>query len=161
VPSTRKRPPPPEPDGPPLGNVLDFMRLLWALNHELDSLSKRMASIFGVTGPQRLVVRIVGRRPQITAGELAEVLRVHPSTLTGVLHRLVARGLIARHRDPDDARRAQFSLTAQGRAIDALRRGTVEAAISRGLRRVAPGKLGAATRILEELAASLRSEARR
>jgi DNA-binding MarR family transcriptional regulator len=141
-----------------LGGVLDFMRLLWALNHELDSLSKRMASSFGVTGPQRLVVRIVGRHPEITPGALARVLRVHPSTLTGVLHRLVARGVVARHRDPADGRRALFSLTAAGRAIDALRAGTVEAAISRALRRFPPARLAAATAALEDMSKALRKE---
>src|SRR5262245_59584466 len=48
-----------------LGSVLDFMRLLWKMNHELESLSKRLVATAGVTGPQRLVVRIVGRRPDI------------------------------------------------------------------------------------------------
>src|SRR5205814_3197165 len=70
-----------------LGDVLEFMRLVWDMNHELGSLSKRMASAFGVTGPQRLVLRIVGRMPGISAGRLAEVLSVHPSTLTGVMRR--------------------------------------------------------------------------
>ena len=43
---------------PPLGAVLDFMRMLWALDHALQSASKRMEANFGLTGPQRLVVRI-------------------------------------------------------------------------------------------------------
>ena len=46
-----------EAKGPPLGAVLDFMRLLWAVDHALQSTSKRMESTFGLTGPQRLVVR--------------------------------------------------------------------------------------------------------
>ena len=33
----------------------------------------------GLTGPQRLVVRLVGRFPGITAGRLAEILHVHCS----------------------------------------------------------------------------------
>ena len=77
---------------PPLGAVLDFMRLLWAVDHALQSASKRMESAFGMTSPQRLVVRIVGRFPGIAAGRVAEILHVHPSTLTGVLKRLEARG---------------------------------------------------------------------
>src|SRR2546428_6839463 len=101
--------------GPPLGGVLDFMRLLWAVDHALQSASKRMESAFGMTGPQRLVVRIVGRFPGIAAGRVAEILHVHPSTLTGVLKRLEARGILQRKPDPRDARRALFLLTRQGR----------------------------------------------
>src|SRR5207244_12973540 len=88
-----------EDKGPPLGAVLDFMRLLWAVDHALQSASKRMESTFGLTGPQRLVVRIVGRFPGIAAGRIAEILHVHPSTLTGVLKRLESRGILPRRPD--------------------------------------------------------------
>src|ERR1700760_1858990 len=90
---------------PPLGAVLDFMRLLWAVDHALQSASKRMEATFGVTGPQRLVVRIVGRFPGIAAGRVAEILHVHPSTLTSILKRLETRGMLQRRSDPRDARR--------------------------------------------------------
>ena len=72
----------------PLGAVLDFMRRLWALDHALQSISKRMETTLGLTGPQRLVIRIVGHSPGISAGKLAELMHVHHSTLTGVLGRL-------------------------------------------------------------------------
>jgi hypothetical protein len=65
-----------------LGKVLDFMRLLWSVDHGLQSLSKRMDARLGVTGPQRLVIRIVGRFPGISPGEIADILKVHKSTLT-------------------------------------------------------------------------------
>src|SRR5437868_13871614 len=103
---------PDEPDQ--LGPVLEFMKQLWAVDHGLQSVSKRMEARFGITGPQRLVVRIVGRFPGISAGALAEVLHVHPSTLTGVLRRLETRGMLLRRADPKDARRALFGLTPRG-----------------------------------------------
>src|SRR2546422_9062816 len=118
--------------GPPLGAVLDFMRLLWALDHALQSASKRMESNFGMTGPQRLVMRIVGRFPGIAAGRVAEILHVHPSTLTGILKRLESRGLLQRRTDPRDARRALFMLTPKGRKLDTVRTGIVEQAVRRG-----------------------------
>src|SRR5437762_12214338 len=109
--------------GPPLGAVLDFMRLLWAVDHSLQSASKRMESAFGITGPQRLVVRIVGRFPGISAGGLADILHVHPSTLTGILRRLEMRGVLQRRGDPNDGRRALFTLTNRGKKVDTLRTG--------------------------------------
>src|SRR5580704_311880 len=91
APMTRRSDPPtPSPDGP-LGGVLDFLKLLWALDHGLQTASRDMERRLGVTGPQRMVIRIVGRFPGISAGELASVLHVHPSTLTGVLRRLETR----------------------------------------------------------------------
>src|SRR3954470_12003885 len=110
--------------GPQLGEVLEFMRLLWAVDHGLQSTSKRMESTLGITGPQRLVLRLVGRFPGITAGNLAQILHVHPSTLTGVLKRLERRGFLQRRPDPRDARRASLGLTARGRRLDVGAAGT-------------------------------------
>jgi DNA-binding MarR family transcriptional regulator len=139
---------------PPLGAVLDFMRLLWAVDHALQSASKRMESAFGMTGPQRLVVRIVGRFPGISAGRVAEILHVHPSTLTGVLKRLEARAILLRRPDPRDARRALFMLTAKGRKLDTVKTGTVEQAVRRVLLKD-PLKVGAAQEVLTSLSGEL------
>src|SRR5580704_17281443 len=92
----------------PSGETLGFMQGLWNLVHALDVRSKRMAQTLGVTGPQRLVVRIVGQRPGGTASEIAATLGMHPSTLTGVLSRLEARGALIRDVDVEDRRRARF-----------------------------------------------------
>lgn len=135
-----------------LGDVLTFMRVLWAVDHGLRSSSKRMARKAGVTGPQRLVLRMVGRFPNASAGQLAELLHVHPSTLTGVLARLVQRGLLLRREDPEDGRRSLFRLTAKGTAVDALRAGTVEDSVRRALSNLSSHKVDAAREVLAELA---------
>lgn len=142
-------------DGAPLGVTLDFMRLLWAVDHGLQRRSKRMEVELGVTGMQRVVIRLIGRHPQIAAGRLAELIHVHPSTLTGVLRRLVERGIIHRERDPDDARRSRFVLRPDGEAVDATSAGTVEAAVRRALARVSPEVIEAARTLLAVLAEEL------
>ena len=111
------------------------MQRMWDLMHALDVRSKRMAKTLGVTGPQRLVVRVLGRSPEMTASDIAATLGMHPSTLTGILGRLAARGVLARRVDEVDRRRARFHLTALGRRIDRERKGTVEAAVRRALGR--------------------------
>lgn len=121
-----------------LGKTLRFMQQLWALAHALDARSKWMQRDIGITGLQRLVVRIVGRIPNIGAGELAAVLHVHPSTLTGVLSRLEERRLVERTVDADDGRRIRLVLTPRGREIDHDHAGTVEAALRRALARCDP-----------------------
>ena len=55
-----------------LGQVLEFMQALWAVDHELQSSSKRQEAQTGVTGPQRLVIRMVGRFPGIAAGKVSD-----------------------------------------------------------------------------------------
>ena len=141
-----------------LGKVLDFMRLLWSVDHGLQSLSKRMDARLGVTGPQRLVIRIVGRFPGISPGEIADILKVHKSTLTGVLQRLEERGLIERKASPEDRRRALVRLTAAGQKVNAVRSGTVEAALRRTINKLPVDKLAAAEAVLASIASELQRE---
>lgn len=129
------------------------MRVLWAVDHRLQSASKRMLATLGLTGPQRLAVRIIGRFPAIGAGRLAAILHVHPSTLTGILHRLERSNLVERRVDAADGRRAVFTLTPLGRSIDRIRHGTVESLIRGALRRQPPSRVAAAQRLLADLAA--------
>jgi DNA-binding MarR family transcriptional regulator len=117
------------------GETLQFMQRMWHLVHALDVRSKRMARTIGVTGPQRLVVRVLGRSPDMTASDIAATLGMHPSTLTGILSRLAGRGVLERKVDGADRRRARFQLTALGNTIDRERKGTVEAAVRRALGR--------------------------
>lgn len=138
-----------------LGPVLDFLRLLWAIDHGLISISKHMRQNLGVTGQQRLVVKLVGQRPGISAGALAEILHVHPSTLTGVLRRLVERGALERVRDPADTRRALFRLTDKGRELDGIRGGTVEARVRAALASISQEDIAVASRVLARLARAL------
>lgn len=141
--------------GAPLGAPVEFLQLLWAVDHGLQSASKRMARSLGVTGPQRLVIRIVGRIPGISPGRLAEILHVHPSTLTGVLTRLVDRGVLARRGDTADRRRMILTLTDKGRAINRSTAGTVEAGVRRMLGGIPRSDVEAAGRVLRRLADEL------
>src|SRR5580765_6866537 len=116
--------------------VLDFMRLLWSIEHGLQRMSKRMETELGITGPQRLVLRVVGQFPDLSAGELAHIVRLHPSTITGILQRLVARGFLEREADPGDRRRAQLRLNARGRVHTRISFGPIERAVTEALKRV-------------------------
>lgn len=117
------------------GETLLFLQRLWDLVHALEVRSKRMAKTLGVTGPQRFVIRVLGRSPQMSARELADTLGLDPSTLTGVLRRLEDQGLIVRRVDQLDRRRIRFRLTPAGHRVDRERKGTVEAAVRRALGR--------------------------
>jgi len=138
-----------------MGDVLELMHLLWALDHGLQTTSKRMAVSLGVTGPQRLVIRIVGRFPNISAGALADNLCLHPSTLTGILQRLKSRGILISKQDPDDGRRTLLSLTKKGLAHNSVHVGTVEAAVRRALSKISRRKISLAREVLKMLSAEL------
>jgi DNA-binding MarR family transcriptional regulator len=138
-----------------LGIVLEFLGLLWEMNHALATTSKRMAARFGVTGPQRLVIRIVGRFPNISAGRLAEVLHLHPSTLTPVLVRLEGRRLLVRTPDPRDRRRVTVRLTAKGQRLAHASLGEVENAVKRVLAASGRNRVQATREMLRRLTEAL------
>jgi DNA-binding MarR family transcriptional regulator len=100
-------------------------------------------------------VRLLGQRPGTSAGELAELLHLHPSTITGILRRLEERSFLRRKPDEQDRRRAVLTLTNQGRSIDELRDGTVEAAVRRTLEGMPAEDIAATRRVLERLAREL------
>jgi DNA-binding MarR family transcriptional regulator len=135
--------------------VLQFMQLLWAIAHGLETTSKRMNSVIGITGPQRLVLRVVGLFPGISAKELATILHVHPSTLTGMLKRLVVQRLLVRVEAKGDRRRAVLRLSAEGQRANRRATGTVEAAIARALRAVPVRDRAVTRRVLERLSQHL------
>src|SRR3982751_3955082 len=128
------------------------MRLLWTIEHGLQKRSKRMKAESGITGPQRLVLRIVARFPGMSAGELARVVQLHPSTITGILQRLVHARLLRRDRNPSDSRRVRLWITL--RAIRHVRpaAGTVEDTVRRVLARSTLSDVERARTVLAELA---------
>lgn len=155
-PTTRpRRTTPASQEIPPLGSALEFLRLLWALDHGLHRSSKRMLRAVGVTGPQRLALRIIGRFPGITAGGLARIILLHPSTLSGVLARLESGGFVERRGDPGDGRLALFVLTEKGRAVDRHTAGTIEAAVESALARIPAASLAITREVLTTLAETL------
>jgi DNA-binding MarR family transcriptional regulator len=139
----------------PLDPVLDFMRLLWEIEHVLQRASKRMARSLDVTGPQRLVLRIVDRCPGIAPGALAEIVRLHPSTLTGVLRRLERKRLLARRVDSRDRRRAQLSIRPGARRLTHAEEGTVEAVVKRVLAAESRSAIQQTRQVLARLAQAL------
>jgi len=84
----------------PLGSILDFMKGLWALEQGLNQRSRAMLGRHGVSGPQRLVVRVVGRLGPISPARLARVLHLHRSSVTRLVQTLEARGIVRRTTHP-------------------------------------------------------------
>ncbi len=139
--------------------VLELMRVIWALDHALQSRSKAMANALGITGPQRFVLRVLELAPGISSGELAEYLHLHPSTLTGVLQRLERRKLLSRRRDPNDARRVLLELTSAGRRVLKKRIASVEAVVRTAISRERGEEIDTAVEVLQRLTSALETAA--
>lgn len=85
----------------------------------------------GVTYPQYLVLLALWERDGASVSELGARLALDSGTLTPLLKRLEASGLVARRRSDDDERVVLLDLTADGRALRAKAKGVPEAVACR------------------------------
>ena len=140
-----------------LDRVLEFMQLMWAVDHQLQSVSKRMESTVGLTVPQRLSLLLIGRDPHVSAAELAGTLHLHPGTISGIVRRLEDAGLITRQIDGSDARRTRLALTRRGHEANRRRKGTFEDAVRKAIAASTRQDIAGAERVLRRLASQLQA----
>lgn len=139
----------------PLGPVLGLLREWWALNHAFERTSRRMAARLGVTAPQRVLLRVIGRYPGIGPGDLARVLHLDAGTISATVRRVEEAGFVGRRPTRRDGRRVALGLTAKGRSLDSDDEATIEGALARVIEHVSPEDLGVVRSFLAAFAREL------
>lgn len=100
-----------------LGMQLSFA--LYGAAYRVARLHKPLLEPLGLTFPQYLVMlELLDRTPQ-TIGELGKVLVMDTGTITPLLKRLEAAGMVTRTRDLSDERRVFVDLTPEGESLRA------------------------------------------
>jgi len=100
---------------PSLESMLCFA--LHATAHAFTRFYKPRLEALGLTYPQYLVFVALWEREDVTVGALGGRLFLDSGTLTPLLKRLEARGLVTRTRDADDERQVRIRLTPDGRML--------------------------------------------
>ena len=90
---------------------------LYGAANRMTRLYRPMLDALGLTYPQYLAMLVLWEASPRTVGALGEALDLESSTLTPLLKRLEAQGLVARTRDPEDERRVIVALTEAGAAL--------------------------------------------
>jgi DNA-binding MarR family transcriptional regulator len=107
------------------------------------------------------LLALVGRDPDVSVNEAAGVMQLAPNSVSTLVGRLVALGLLERRVDPDDRRAARLRLTVAGDArVQAWRRhrdGVVRGAVDR-LSVADRRALATALPVLRRLSAALEAE---
>jgi DNA-binding MarR family transcriptional regulator len=73
---------------------------------------------YGFGRAHHRVVHFVGRRPQMTVGDLLTILKITKQSLNRVLGQLVRQGFIVQHRGVQDRRQRLLELTEKGRDLE-------------------------------------------
>ncbi|MEU6430218.1 MarR family transcriptional regulator [Microbispora sp. NPDC046973] len=138
-------------------NLRSDAALASALRVSLARLTRRMrkqAAHHSLTPTQLATLVAVERHTAMTPGELAEHEKVQPPSMTRVIAKLEARGLLERTPHPTDRRQVTVSVTPQGAALLKEERRTKEAWLAQRLKDLTPEEratLRAAAPILEKL----------
>lgn len=86
--------------------MLAFNKAYRGLLQELD-----------LTYPQYLVMMVLWEKDGVNVSDICDALALETATVTPLLKRLEARGLLDRRRSSEDERQVIISLTADGRAM--------------------------------------------
>ncbi len=109
----------------------------------------------GLTMTQLRVLFVLRAEDGASAGVLAELLNVTPSTLTRLIDRLARHGLVRRESDHGDRRLVRHHLSANGAStVEELERGA-RARMNEVLDRLSAPKLERLVSALEDLTAAL------
>src|SRR5437660_1250516 len=130
-----------------------FRRAYRQALYDLDVARLRQWEQSRVTLPQLRVLYQIRRAPGITTRDLARALGITVSTTSGLVIKLVDRGLVARTTAPDDRRQAPLQLTPAGAALAGELSEGERSFISQVAARLG-GELGAVTAALEQLDAA-------
>ncbi len=108
-----------------LGNQLCFA--LYSANLALNKLYRQMLAPLDLTYPQYLVMLVLWEHDDLTVSDIGEKLYLDSATLTPLLKRLEAQGLLSRQRSRQDERQVAVTLTPKGKALQVRAQGIPDA----------------------------------
>ena len=90
---------------------------IYSAMHAVNKAYQPLLEKLRLTYPQYLAMLVLWEGGDVTVKELGERLFLDSGTLTPLLKRLEAMGLIHRARDPKDERRVRLTLTEKGKSL--------------------------------------------
>ena len=94
-----------------------FCFALYSASHAVTRTYKPLLDGLGLTYPQYLVMLVLWEQDGILVKDIGARLFLDSGTLTPLLKRLEAAGLVSRQRDAADERRVLLHLTSEGHAL--------------------------------------------
>ena len=94
-------------------------RLSVLSNRVSGAIAKRYARTCDLTIPEWRIIAVLGRRPGLTAKEIAEATEMDKVAVSRAVARLVRKRRLKALADPEDARRQRLSLTREGEELHA------------------------------------------
>ncbi len=90
---------------------------LYSAQLAMTKVYRKLLADLGLTYPQYLVMLVLWEADGVTVSQIGERLFLDSATLTPLLKRLEAAGLVRRQRATEDERQVVVSLSPEGRAL--------------------------------------------
>ncbi|MCV9386750.1 MarR family winged helix-turn-helix transcriptional regulator [Reichenbachiella ulvae] len=90
---------------------------IYAASRMVTKLYTPLLSQLDITYPQYLVLLVLWKQDQRTVSEISQQIHLESNTLTPILKRMQAKGLLERKRSEKDERSVVISLTKKGKAL--------------------------------------------
>jgi DNA-binding MarR family transcriptional regulator len=129
----------------------DILRSIRRIVRALDLYSRKLVRHFGLSGPQLSCLRLLDLHGPMQSGELATAMGLSPATVTGIVDRLEARGLVRRRRQQDDKRCVLVLLSVRGGRLSRQAPPLLQESISSAVRALAPAEQHNLNRYLHRL----------
>jgi MarR family transcriptional regulator, lower aerobic nicotinate degradation pathway regulator len=112
----------------------------------------------GLSGAQLFVLQKLAESPGISVNELAERTHTHQSSVSVVVSRLAALGLVTRTRSTADGRRVELSLAARARRVVGRAPDVAQERLIRGIERLPPARRHDLALVLGHLATAMQAD---
>ncbi len=93
---------------------------LYASSHLITRRYKPFLDELGITYPQYLVLMVLWEHGGMPVNTISKKLLLNTNTVTPLLKRMEAQGLLTRKRSKDDERRVEVRLSAKGRKLETV-----------------------------------------
>jgi DNA-binding MarR family transcriptional regulator len=126
---------------PPTGDPRVALDAIRRLVRDLRESSRAAEKQVKIGGAQLFVLGVLAREGPLSQGELAARTMTHQSSVSGVVARLVQRGLVASRRSSTDGRRLELHASARGLAVLKGAPATAQERMIDAMRRLPPARL--------------------
>jgi DNA-binding MarR family transcriptional regulator len=128
--------------------VMDSLR---AVVRALRISTRAVEKEIGISGAQLFVLQRLEDAPARSVNELADRTSTHQSSVSTVVSRLVERGLVLRAASPEDGRRLELRVSAEGRRLVSRAPDAAQARLIQAIEQLPAGRRQALARLLGEL----------
>src|SRR6185295_11402599 len=133
------------------GEVRDILDAVRRIVRTLHESSRAAEKTMGLSGAQLFVLQTLADSPGLSLNALAAETHTHQSSVSTVVSRLVARGLVLRTAAAEDGRRLELRVSAEGRRLASRAPDAAQARLIAAIERLPAGRRRVLARSLVEL----------